>query len=189
MARKIRCLNFLSYYSQERRVSEWSEGIAKAKASNTSLSFGRWDAWGSERDGDLPKVTEQMKGRARFWSQASVCPAWDSFSYSTSFFLLSFPNSLYWIQEIGRMVIFSLFKMSKMDNVFFFSPIYQIQSMSYVRAYWDEKWLHKENKDFFESGKLQSEPQKGPSDRDHLSSPSWPEKVGRGCACMCECVC
>lgn len=40
---------------------------------------------------------------------------------------------------MGRIVIFSLFKMSKMGNVF--PPIHQIQSVSYVSAEWGEKWL------------------------------------------------
>lgn len=32
----------------------------------------------------------------------------------------------------------------------FFFPIYQIQSMFYVRAKWNEKWFHSKNKDSFE---------------------------------------
>lgn len=66
MASKIRCLS--SFLSEKYYVRV--EGIAKARGSNTTLSFGRRSFWTFpdtplERGSHLLRVTEQMRDAAR----------------------------------------------------------------------------------------------------------------------------
>lgn len=142
---KIRHLNFLSYFSQKSRVSELKRSPRPEVPMQISHLVDEVPE-GQTGAGTCPRSHSRWGAEPGFEAK----PLYVFLFILYLFYPLFFPNSFYGLQEMGRIVIFSLFEMSKMGNASPPPPIDQIQSVSYVRAKWDEKWLHNENKDAFE---------------------------------------
>lgn len=108
---KIRHLNFLSYFSQKSRVSE----LKGSQRPEVPMQI-------SHLVDEVPEIQTGAGTCPRSHSRWGAEPGFESkllyVFHFISFFPLFFPNSFYGLQEMGRIVIFSLFEMSKMGNAF-----------------------------------------------------------------------